>query len=327
MALKESGRRRLAPAQSLFKPMAGIPVQQFLLLRFRVRALGKCSAHSSEPFEIKCLVAAGRGQHTGAALTAWPLPSIPLVHAHAGPGGQLPAALPFCDLLPDVQRLRADAHPAAGEGPQFGGSAQGQSAPGERMAPYCFPILALIWTLLLVSLEHGEPFIQSTHADGFEGAARRVGVRGARGGAAQCGRAAVPVLEAQPGAGDSGEPGRAGGVLTVTEGVGRAPLRGQQGQWTGWLAPGNRKKEKIKALEKLELFANFLLAAHLHTARPLQSIIETPVTIGPQSQGWEVAAFNWPWAGHWAHPKQVFSPLFDPLLFQVSWTQNQLRFS
>lgn len=124
MALKESGGRRFAPAAwSLFKPMAGIPVQQFLLLGFRVRALGKCSAHSSEPFEIKCLVAAGRGQHTGAALTARPLPSIPLVHTHARPGGQLPAAFPFCDLLPDVQRLRADTHPADGEGPQFGGSA------------------------------------------------------------------------------------------------------------------------------------------------------------------------------------------------------------
>lgn len=155
MALKESGRRRFAPARSLFKPMAGIPVQQFLLLCFRIGALGKCAAHSSEPFEIKGLVAAGRGQHAGAALTARPLPSIPLVHAHARPGGQLPAAFPFCDLLPDVQRLRADAHPADGEGPQLAGSAQGQSAAGERMAPYCFPILTLIWPLLLLSLEHG----------------------------------------------------------------------------------------------------------------------------------------------------------------------------
>lgn len=176
MALKESGRRRFAPARSLFKPMAGIPVQQFLLLCFRVGALGKCAAHSSEPFEIKGLVAAGRGQHAGAALTARPLPSIPLVHAHARPGGQLPAAFPFCDLLPDVQRLRADAHPADGEGPQLAGSAQGQSAAGERMAPYCFSILTLIWPLLLLSLEHGQPFVQSTHADGFEGVARGVAV-------------------------------------------------------------------------------------------------------------------------------------------------------
>lgn len=175
MALEKSSSRRLAPAWSLFEPMAGI--QQFLLLRFRVRALGKRSAHSPEPFKIESLLAAGRGEHAGAALTARPLPSVPLVHARAQPGGRLPATLPFCDLLPDVQRLGADARPAEGEVPQVGGSAQGQSAPGERMAPYRVPILSLLWTLLLVlGLEHGQSFVQGSHTEGFERVARGLGV-------------------------------------------------------------------------------------------------------------------------------------------------------
>lgn len=212
--------------------MAGIPVLQFLLLGFWVRALGKCSAHSSEPFEIERLLAAGRGQHAGAALTARPLPCIPLVHTRADPGGRLPAALPFCDLLPDVQRLGADARPAEGEVPQIGSSAQGQSAPGERMAPYRVPIFSLLWTLFLVlSLEYRQPFIQSTHTDGFERVAQGVGVRWARGGASQRRRTAAPVLEAQSGAGDFGESSRAARVLTIAEGVGWASSWGQKRRW------------------------------------------------------------------------------------------------
>lgn len=203
--------------------MAGISVQQFLLLCFWVRTLRKCSAHSSEPFEIERLLAAGRGQHAGAAVTARPLPSIPLVHTCTHPGGQLPAALPFCDLLPDVQCLGAYACPAEGEVPQVGGSPQGQGTPGKWMAPYCFPILSLLWTLLLVlSLEHRQPFIQSTHTYGFKRVARGVGVRRACGGASQCRCMAAPVLEAQSGVGDLGEPSREARVLAVTEGVGWA---------------------------------------------------------------------------------------------------------
>lgn len=223
--------------------MAGIPVQQFLLLRFWVRALRKCSAHSSEPFEIESLLAARRGQHAGAALTAWPLPSIPLVHACAHPGGWFPAALPFCDLLPDVQCLGADTRPAEGEVPQVSGSAQGQSAPGKRMAPYCIPISRLLWTLLLVlGLEYRQPFIQSSHTAGFKRMAWGVGVWWACGGALQRRCAAAPILEAQSGVGDFGEPSRVAGVLTVAERVGWASSWGQKRRWRDWVTPRSRKK-------------------------------------------------------------------------------------
>lgn len=54
-----------------------------------------------------------------------------------------------------------------------------------------------------------------------------------------------------------------------------------------WLNGTCKQKEikKIKALGKLELFVNFLLAAGLHTTGSPQSIIKTPVIIQPQSQG------------------------------------------